>query len=159
VAQANGHWRRRGLDVEIARGFGSVAAAQAVAAGQFDFAGSVTPTVLLLAAKALPLMIVAQVEFLGTQGIGLLADSPIRSPRDLEGKRLGATPASGEFAFLPTFAKQAGFDYDSLKIVQLDNQVRERALMEKQVDAISGFASTTVPQLLSKGVEPRYLLF
>jgi NitT/TauT family transport system substrate-binding protein len=159
IAQANGHWRRRGLDVEVARGFGSIAAAQAVAAGQFDFGGAVTSSVLLQAAKGLPLTIVGQVEYLGTQGIGLLADSPIKTPKDLEGRTIGATPTSGEFPFLPAFAERAGFRYDSLKIVQFDNQVRERALATKQVDAISGIASTTIPQLVSKGIDVRYLLF
>ena len=33
VARAKGFWRSRGLDVEIARGFGSFTSAQAVAAG------------------------------------------------------------------------------------------------------------------------------
>ena len=37
VAKGMGFWEKRGLDVSIARGSGSVAAAQAIGAGQFDF--------------------------------------------------------------------------------------------------------------------------
>ncbi len=36
VAKANGYWDELGLDVAIRRGYGSIAAAQAIGAGQFQ---------------------------------------------------------------------------------------------------------------------------
>jgi NitT/TauT family transport system substrate-binding protein len=41
----------------------------------------------------------------------------------------------------------------------MDNQVRERSMIEKQVDCISGFASSTIPQLKSRGIDVRFMLF
>src|SRR5271156_293036 len=37
VAKGMGFWEKHGLDVDIARGSGSVAAAQAIGEGRFDF--------------------------------------------------------------------------------------------------------------------------
>jgi NitT/TauT family transport system substrate-binding protein len=37
VAKNQGYFKKRGIDIVISRGFGSVTAAQAVGAGEFDF--------------------------------------------------------------------------------------------------------------------------
>src|ERR1700759_1034545 len=44
VARDKGFWKKVGLDVSVARGSGSGAAAQAVRAGTFDFGMAATPT-------------------------------------------------------------------------------------------------------------------
>ena len=54
VARDKGFWKKAGLDVSVARGSGSGAAAQAVSAGTFDFGMAATPTVIVQAAKKLP---------------------------------------------------------------------------------------------------------
>ncbi len=92
-------------------------------------------------------------------GVGVRADSPIRSPKDLEGKRLGASVTSGEYPFLPLYAAKAGFDLAKVQIIQLDGKVRERSLAEKQVDAVSAFATSTVPSLAPLGTDVRFMLF
>jgi ABC-type nitrate/sulfonate/bicarbonate transport system substrate-binding protein len=50
-----GFWRRRGLDVEVARGYGSVAAAQAIGLGQFDFGCADSSVITMQQAKGIPL--------------------------------------------------------------------------------------------------------
>ena len=47
VAKGMGFWEKHGLDVVIARGSGSVAAAQAIGEGRFDF-GMCTPSIAIL---------------------------------------------------------------------------------------------------------------
>src|SRR5581483_2896145 len=56
VAKGTGLWDKHGIEVEIARGFGSVAAAQAIGAGQFEFGLSAAPAGIMQAAKGLPVM-------------------------------------------------------------------------------------------------------
>ena len=159
VARAKGFWRRRGLDVEVARGYGSVAAAQAIGQGQFDFGCADSSVITMQQAKGLPLVMLGQLEYLATQGIGILSDSPIRKPKDLEGKTLGGTPSSGEFPFLGAYASAAGFDLGKVKVVHIDAQVRDRSLVDKRVDAISAYASAMIPPLKSRGVDTRFMLF
>ena len=52
VAKAAGHWRDRGYDVDISRGYGALAAAQAIAQGQFDLGMSTAPGLILLSNTA-----------------------------------------------------------------------------------------------------------
>ena len=159
VARDKGFWKKAGLDVSVARGSGSGAAAQAVSAGTFDFGMAATPTVIVQAAKKLPITCIGQINYDALMGIGLLADSPIRKPKDLEGKKLGASVTSGEYPFLPLYAEKAGFDLAKVQMVQLDGKVRERSLMEKQVDAASAFATSTIPSLAPLGTDVRFMLF
>ncbi|MEJ1975820.1 MAG: ABC transporter substrate-binding protein [Acetobacteraceae bacterium] len=59
VAKAKGYWAAEGLDVSIARGFGSVAAAQAIGAGRFDYGMAAASAGLQQSAKGLPLVQIA----------------------------------------------------------------------------------------------------
>jgi NitT/TauT family transport system substrate-binding protein len=159
VARDKGFWRRHGLDVSVARGSGSGATAQVVGAGRFDFGMSATPTVIQQAAQGLPLVAIGQLNYDAMMGIGVLAESPIRVPKDLEGRSLGSSVGSGEYLFLPLYAEKAGFALAKVKSVLLDAKVRERALLAHQVDAVSAYATSTIPTLVSEGAQVRFLLF
>ena len=159
VAKANDYWAQAGLDVEIIRGYGSVAAAQAVGAGQFDFGLAAASAGIQQAAKGLPTIALANCGYDATMTIAVLADSPIRSPRQLAGKSIGGTVNSGEYPFLPAYAKAAGFDLSSVKLVQVDPNVRQRLLMQRQVDAICGFATSIAPVLVANNMAARFMSY
>jgi NitT/TauT family transport system substrate-binding protein len=89
----------------------------------------------------------------------VLKDSPVKSPKDLAGKKLGGTVGSGEFPFLPLFFQRAGLDIKSIEINQVDPNVRQRLLVTGQVDAISGFAISFVPPLSAQKIGTRSMLF
>jgi ABC-type nitrate/sulfonate/bicarbonate transport system substrate-binding protein len=159
VARDKGFWKNAGLDVSVARGSRSGTAVQAVSAGRFDFGMAATPAVIVQAAKKLPITCIGQINYDALMGVGVLTDSPIKSPKDLEGKKLGASVTSGEYPFMPLYAEKAGFDWSKVQLLQLDGKVRERALAEKQVDAISAFATSTIPTLVSTGTSVRFMRF
>ncbi len=155
VAKNKGYYQKRGLDVEITRGYGSVAAAQAVGSGKFEYGVAALPAGIQQATKGLPLVNMGAVHYDSTMGVIVLADSPVRSLKDLEGRKLGSTVTSGEYPFLPPFLKNAGVDMAKVQRVQLDPQVRDRALLTKEVDAITGFAGSILPGFAAQGVETR----
>jgi ABC-type nitrate/sulfonate/bicarbonate transport system substrate-binding protein len=159
VAREAGMFRARGLDVEISRGFGSVAAGQAIAQGQFDFGLVGAGPMILSAARGLPVTGLATINYDMTMGIALRADSPIRTPKDLEGKRVGAVPASAEFPFWPAYARKAGIDLSKVTIQQMDNRVLERSLIDRQVDAITAIGSSTIPVMQSQNAPHRFMLY
>jgi NitT/TauT family transport system substrate-binding protein len=159
TANGMGLWEKHGLDVAISKGSGSVAAAQGVGSAQFDFGMAAPPAAILQSVKGLSLMALAACAYDATMGIGVLNDSPIKAPKDLEGKQLAGTVTSGEFPFLPAFADKAGFDLSKVTIVQVDNKVRDRLLPEKKVDAISGFASTAMSSYVATGVAAHFMLY
>lgn len=159
VARDKGFWKKHGLDVTVARGSGSGSAAQAVSAGTFDFGMAATPTAIVQAARGLPITCIGQINYDALMGIGVLANSPIKTPKDLEGKKLGASVTSGEYPFLSLYAQKSGFDLAKVNLLQIDGKVRERSLIEKQVDAVSSFATSTIPSLAPLGTDLRFMLF
>jgi NitT/TauT family transport system substrate-binding protein len=157
AAKNKGFFRKRGIDLEISRGFGSVAATQALGAGKFEFGLAGAVAAIQQAAKGLDLVQLGTVHYDSTMGIAVLADSPIKTPKDLEGRKLGSTVTSGEYPLLPLYLKNAGVDASKIQRVQLDAQVRNRALITKEVDAITAFAGSSIPSLAAQGIETRFL--
>jgi NitT/TauT family transport system substrate-binding protein len=159
AAQAKEFMKKRGIDMSIARGFGSFATAQSIAAGAFDCGLSAVPAVTLSVAKGLPLISLATTDYDAMMGVGVLADSSIEKPQDLAGKKIASVPTSGEFPFLPAYAQKVGLDFSTVESVHVDNKVLERVLEEKQVDAITNFAATSYATLLVKGLPTRWFLY
>jgi ABC-type nitrate/sulfonate/bicarbonate transport system substrate-binding protein len=159
VAKNQGFFKKRGLDVTISRGFGSVAAAQAVGAGEFDFGFVFAGGVILGAARGLPLVGLSTLGYDATMGIAVRGDSPIKTAKDLEGKKLGTVPTSAEAPYWPAFAKKAGVDLSKVTMVQMDNRVLEQALINKQVDAITAIATSSVPVMLALKEPVRFMLW
>lgn len=159
VAKEMGFWDKHGLDVSIARGNGSIAAAEAIGAGRFDFGLAAPLAAVLETVKGLPLTALAACAYDATMGIGVLNDGPIKTPKDLEGHKMGSTVTSGEYPFLPAFAEKARFDLSKVTIVQVDNKVRDALLPEHNVDAISGFATTFMADYVADGVKAHAMLY
>jgi len=159
MAKAKGYMRERGFDMSIARGFGSVAAAQSIAGGQFDCGLCAAPVLALSVAKGLPLIALATTDYDATMGVGVLADSPIQKPQDLAGKKIAQVPTSAEFPFFPAYCNKIGIEESSIESVHVDNKVLEHVLEEKQVDAITSFALTSGAVMLSKGIPNRWMLY
>jgi len=152
-----GIFAKHNINMNVARGFGSVAAAQAVAAGQFDFGMVFAGGNFLAAARKLPLVVIATVYYDAIMGIALRADSPIKTPKDLEGKKLGTVPNSAESPYWPAFAKSAGIDISKVSLVQVDSKVIERALLDKQVDATTAIGTSSIPLIAAMGDTPRFM--
>jgi NitT/TauT family transport system substrate-binding protein len=159
MANAKGYMQKRGIEMSIARGFGSVASAQSIAGGQFDCGLCAAPVLTLSIAKGLPLVALATTDYDATMGVGVLADSPITDPKQLAGKKIASVPTSGEFPFLPAFAQKVGLDLKTVESVHVDNKVNERVLMEHQVDAITNFAASSYSVMMSQNVPSRWFLY
>ena len=159
VAKARGFFAEVGLDVTISRGFGSVAAAQAVGAGRFDF-GFAAPTAMLQqVAKGLPMVAFATLGYDATMGVAVAANGPIRTPADLAGKSLAGTVTSGEYPFLPGWARRVGLDIAAVRMIQTEPNLRQRLLVERQADATCGFANSMAPVFGALNFPARYMLF
>lgn len=152
-----GVFSRHNIDMDVARGFGSVAAAQAVASGQFDFGMVFAGGNFLAAARQLPIVVIATIYYDAIMGIALRSDSPIKTPKDLEGKKLGTVPTSAESPFWRAFAKSAEIDVDKVSLVQVDSKVIERAMIDKQVDAITAVGTSSIPLISAMGEKPRFM--
>lgn len=157
VGKELGYFKKRGIDLTVSRGNGSVAAAQAVANKQFDLGVVFFGGTLVNMARGLPLQALATVGYDSLMGNLVLADSPIRTPKDFEGKRVGTVATSAESPYWTAFAEKTGIDLSKVTRQQLDARLIERALMDKQVDAITAIGSSSIPVLDSLGVKTRII--
>lgn len=159
VAKAKGYWDERGLDIAISRGFGSAAAAQAVSNGQFQFGLAASSAGIQQSAKGAPLVSIACLGYDALMGVCTLRSRGIRTPADLMGRTLASTTASGEYPFLPLFAERAGFDLKRVTMNTVDANLRQRVLMSGQADAISCFAASAIPGIVTADADPQVFLY
>ena len=152
-------WSKAGIDVVIEKGTGSAAATQAIAQGKYEFGIPAAPNSIQQAMKGLPLLSLGCFNYDTTMGVSVRPESPIKSPADLKGKKVGSTLTSGEYAFLPIFLKNVGLAPGDIQSVALDSKVREVALIESQCDAITCFVASALPKLIASKINPRNFLY
>lgn len=157
-AKELGLYEAVGLDVKIDESAGSAIAADALAAGQYDFAFSNAPTVMLTASKGGKIKIVSVIHQNNGFSIISLTETGIRTIADLEGKRVGASPGTATTAMFNAALEQAGLG-GKVEEVNIDPSALEAALLQKQVDAILGAAVANSINLRNQGASVSDLLF
>jgi NitT/TauT family transport system substrate-binding protein len=140
VALEKGYFRDAGFDVKIVPGAGSVAVAQAIAAGSVDFGpADVAAVALARAESGVTVKVVALIQQNTMAAFLALKSSGITKPTDLAGKTFADTPGSTVAVLLPLYAKRAGFDASSVKFVPSSPQALASLLVAKRVDAVGQF--------------------
>jgi NitT/TauT family transport system substrate-binding protein len=159
IAFYKGYYQAEGLDVVIDRGKGSVGLVQQMASGVYDMG---YPDISVVEDfdsknpdKAFPVLMMGYEQ--APAGIAFLKASGIKSPKDLEGKSLGAAANDGGFKLFPTFMQHTGIDASKVTIKFIDPKLRETLLAKREVDAIIGQIFNTVLELKAKGVDPDQL--
>ena len=102
-------------------------------------------------AKGLNIKMVASVYRRNPAAVVVLAESDIKSPKDLEGKTIGIPTGSAQFQQWPAFVKGCGLDANKIRVVQIDPAGSPPALINQQVQAIAGFAQGYVPSIEIRG--------
>ena len=159
VYAAKPFWHSRGIDIDIARGDGALTTPPVIASGVFDFGISSAPSVILTRTKGINLRALALVDYDAEMALAVLDKSPIRHPKDLAGKTVGMTLSSGDAPFFAPFCIKNGVDPKSVTIQNVDPRVRTQALLQGQVDAITGYAVGMLPATASTGKAVRFLLY
>lgn len=156
IALYKGYYKAEGLDVVIDRGKGSVGLVQQMASGVYDMG---YPDISVVEDfdsknpdKSFPVVMMGYEQ--APAGIAYLKSSPIKKPKDLEGKSLGAAANDASFKLFPTFTQHAGIDGPKVNIKFIDPKLRETLLAKHDVDAIIGQIFNTMLELKAKGVNP-----
>lgn len=137
-----GFFEEEGLDVTVEAGQGGAAAIPALLAGDAQFAGSNVVSVLLAVNEGLELRMVAPGTFVQEDpeadfaAIMVAADSDIREPSDLEGKRLAVNTLNN---IAEVTAKEAlqkeGVDVSTLRLREIPFPEMTPTLEAGRVDA------------------------
>jgi NitT/TauT family transport system substrate-binding protein len=156
VAIDKGYYNAEGLDVTVDSGPGSVAGIARVAAGAYPL-GFFDVNSLVKFRDQNPdqrVQAVMMVYDVPPFAIVSLKKAGVKSPKDLEGKILGAPAPDGAFAQWKAFVKANKIDDSKVKIENVGFPVREPMLAQGKVDAITGFSFSSYFNLLQNNIKP-----
>ena len=137
VAQEKGLFAEHGLSVELVAPADPSAPPKLVAAGQADIAVSYQPQLHIQVAQGLPLTRFATLVATPLNALVVLADSPIRSIADLDGRKVGFSVGGFEDALLRAMLAREGLGLDSVTLINVNFSLSP-SLISGQVDAVIG---------------------
>jgi NitT/TauT family transport system substrate-binding protein len=154
VAVDRGYFTAEKLDVTIEPGNGSLEPINRVASGAYDIGFGDINTLIKFRDRngGAPLKAVFMVYNKPPSAIVARKSRGIATPKDLEGKKLGAPAGDAAFAEWPIFVKTTGIDARKVTIVTIGFTVREPILADGQVDAITGFSFSSYFTLKDRGI-------
>src|SRR5262252_728223 len=161
LADDRGYYRDEGLELTIDQGNGSGAAVPLVANGTYDAGfGDVNALIELAAKKPEDAPIAVYVMFNQPPfTVAVRADSPIKSPKDFEGKTLGGAANDGALKLFPALCKIAKIDCSKVNLTNMQPNLREQMLMQGQVDGVFGYVNTIRFSAKLMGVDDKQLRY
>jgi len=156
LAQDNGYLAEAGLEVAMDQGNGSGAAVGQVAGGAYDVGfGDVNALIQLAAERPEDAPVAVYMMYNRPPfTIAVQSSSDIRTPKDLEGKKLGGSANDGALKLFPAFAQLTGIDTSGIEILNFQPNLREQMLKSGQVDGVFGFVNTIRFSAILSGMNP-----
>jgi len=150
VALEKGYYKAKGLDVEIEYSKGSGDAIAKADTGRVDVALADAMAVVPALARGAKIKIIGMVMDKSPLNIFVWDDSPIKAPKDLEGKTLAAPPGDAQRVLFKAFAETVGVDSNKVSWLNVDPAAKVPALVGKRVDGV-GTYYTDLP-MFEKGM-------
>ena len=144
LADDRGHFKSEGLDLTIDQGNGSGAPIGLVANGTYDVGfGDINALIELAGRKPEDAPIAVYVIYNQPPfTIAVKTESPIKSPKDFEGRTLGGAAGDGALKLFPALCKIGKIDCTKVNITNMQPNLREQMLMQGQVDGVFGYVNT-----------------
>ncbi|MBI2880866.1 MAG: ABC transporter substrate-binding protein [Candidatus Tectomicrobia bacterium] len=133
-----GYYAKAGLDVKIQRGFGADTL-KILAGGQGDFILAETDQLAVRRGKGLMAKVLGMAHDKSLFVILSFEERGIKTPKDLEGKKIGAPVYTMPRVIFPAFAKHVGIDKDKVEWVTMDGPATVPALLSGQVPVMATF--------------------
>lgn len=137
VAQARGFFADEGLDVELIAPADPNDPPKLVAAGQADLAISYQPQLHLQVAQELPLVRIGTLVATPLNTLVVLADGPVQTLADLEGRRVGFSVGGFEDVLLGAMLETVSLSPDAVELINVNFSLSP-SLVSGQVDAVIG---------------------
>ena len=161
LADDRGYFKSEGIDLTIDQGSGSGAAPVLVATGTYDAGfGDINALIELAGKKPDDAPIAVYVMYNQPPfTVAVKAESPIKSPKDFEGRTLGGAAGDGALKLFPALCKITKIDCTKVKITNMQPNLREQMLMQGQVDGVFGYVNTIRFSARLIGVEDKQIRY
>jgi NitT/TauT family transport system substrate-binding protein len=153
VALDQGLFRAQGLDVTLGEGAGAQATLAAVESGRET--ATYAPAIYGIQAisKGLKLKIVALYQPATPMVVISHPDNPVRTAKDLEGKKLGVAVGDTFGDFLPVFCTVNHIDCGKIDRVNVNLNAMIPTFVARQTDATSAYLTNDIPVMQAKGMD------
>ncbi len=155
LAHERGYFRDEGLEVTIDRGYGGSDTVGSVAAGNYEFAFSDINNAIEFNGKnpTHKVQCVFVVYDATLAAVITRKGNGINTPKDLEGKVIGAPLTTGGRTLFPAFARANGIDEKKITWETINIQLQDQQFAQGKFDAVASFATTSLLNLKLLGVD------
>jgi len=143
VAVQKGFYAKRGINVRVLEGAGAGPTLTALANGNDEFAYVGAIETAQGVAQDMPIVMVAN--YIRKSPMVLASFSPLRTPKDLEGKSVGTSPQDTFQRVWEAFARANGVDAGKVRLVNLDPSARLAQFLQGRLDVLSAFYTNEIP--------------
>ncbi|WP_434619614.1 ABC transporter substrate-binding protein [Azospirillum sp. B2RO_4] len=137
VAQEKGFFKDAGLDVTLTAPADPNDPPKLVAAGGTDIAVSYQPQLILQVDEGLPLVRIGTLVSTPLNSVVVLRDGPVKTLKDLKGRKVGYSIAGFEDALLGAMLEKEGLSLKDVELVNVNFSLSP-SLLSGQVDAVIG---------------------
>jgi putative hydroxymethylpyrimidine transport system substrate-binding protein len=150
-AQASGAYAARGISLQVQEPADPNDPPKLAAAGKVDLAISYQPQAMMLIGKGVPITRISALVPSPLNSVMTLADGPVRTIKDLKGRKVGYSVSGFEDALLTGMLAHAGVPAETVTLVNVNFSLAP-ALLSGQTDAVIGaFRNYETHQLTLKG--------
>src|ERR1700726_545187 len=147
VALDKGYYRAEGLDVELAEGSGAQTVLKLLASGNEKFGYGPAVSAAQAVSQGLPVKVVALYQTKAPMGVISFPDVSLKSPKDLEGKRLAISVGETFGDMLGPFTRINHVDINKIQQIQMDASARTAQFLTRKIDVMSVYLSNELPQI------------
>jgi NitT/TauT family transport system substrate-binding protein len=147
VALEKGYYKAEGLDVALSEGNGAQNVLKALAAGNEKFGYGPAVAAAQAVSQGLPVKVVALYQASAPMGVIAFPDTPLKGPKDLEGKRLAISVGETFGDMIRPFARVNNVDLGQVQLIQMDASARTMQFLSRKIDVMSVYLSNELPQI------------
>src|SRR5215831_8815030 len=147
VALEKGYYSAEGLDVQLSEGNGAQNVLKALAAGNEKFGYGPAVAAARATSQGLPIKVIALYQTSAPMAMIAFPDTPLKGPKDLEGKRLAISVGETFGDMIHPFARINNVDLGKIQIIQMDASARTTQFLTRKIDVMSVYLSNELPQI------------
>jgi NitT/TauT family transport system substrate-binding protein len=147
VALEKGYYKAEGLDVQLSEGNGAQNVLKALASGNEKFGYGPAVAAGQAVSQGLPVKVVALYQTSAPMGVIAYPDTPLKAPKDLEGKRLAISVGETFGDMIRPFTRINNVDLSKIQLIQMDASARTMQFLSRKVDVMSVYLSNELPQI------------
>jgi NitT/TauT family transport system substrate-binding protein len=147
VALEKGYYKAEGLDVALSEGNGAQNVLKSLAAGNEKFGYGPAVAAAQAVSQGLPVKVVALYQTSAPMGVIAFPDTPLKAPKDIEGKRLAISVGETFGDMIRPFARINNVDLGQVQLIQMDSSARTMQFLTRKIDVMSVYLSNELPQI------------